>query len=420
MKKLAICVPNYNRPDYLNKLLTECIESINNSSYKNDIEICVSDDCSEEDITEYMNEIIGDNQDIQITFRKNHTNLGMGMNFASSVEMCDSEYCLLMGSDDSFYNQDSLDRIIKALYDTSADILLFPYFLYNHSIFEPRYMYPLSEDLESRFFDFSVKSDCDFWFDKKHRPEYFIFLSNVVFKKVNWVKSLKNHKWSAKNIYFQACNHLQTLFARGGGYLFYLNEPLVKRNWSFDPHFHFNPRFTYKFFCDFHDLATCFFSGEHKEWAIDNWLSVSDYFAALFSTELNDSEKSHLRSLASNRIKRFERRFMITDLQNFISESSFSSLSKKTILLFGCGKFGEQYKLMCEAHNCTPYAYVDNDKPKHGKIINGLEVISFEKSLEIPNSVYIISVATISDIFEEIYEQLLSAGVSIKDVFIIR
>ena len=93
--KLSICIPTYNRENYLSQLLESIvIQAPNDGS----IEICVSDNAST-DNTEAMIRHYR-NQFNYIVYHCNDTNLGADKNYLKCVALASGEYCWLMGSDD--------------------------------------------------------------------------------------------------------------------------------------------------------------------------------------------------------------------------------------------------------------------------------------------------------------------------------
>ena len=79
MIDLSICIPTYNRVKYLKNCLNSISIACENSSLK--IEVCISDNCSDEDtystVKEYENKI-------NIVFNQNIFNIGLGNNILKS------------------------------------------------------------------------------------------------------------------------------------------------------------------------------------------------------------------------------------------------------------------------------------------------------------------------------------------------
>tara|TARA_B100001057_G_scaffold441050_1_gene475374 strand:+ start:2341 stop:3333 length:993 start_codon:yes stop_codon:yes gene_type:complete len=93
--KLSICIPNYNRKKNLDNCLNSILISKKNS--KIELEVCVSDNCSEEDIDSI---ILNYRNLLNIKFKKNKKNFGLGKNVLESVSMASGEFIWILGNDD--------------------------------------------------------------------------------------------------------------------------------------------------------------------------------------------------------------------------------------------------------------------------------------------------------------------------------
>lgn len=94
---LSICIPIYNRLEYLRKMLTRFHED-RELFNRGEIQLFISDNCSLEDILGCVNEFR--EQGLLIEFHRNNSNLGMDGNFASCFRNARGKYVWLLGSDD--------------------------------------------------------------------------------------------------------------------------------------------------------------------------------------------------------------------------------------------------------------------------------------------------------------------------------
>ena len=105
MKKLAICIPTYNRSKLLNRLLN----SIPSSS---DIVVSICDDGSKdktyEVIKEQMNRL-----SIKYYYQKNQ---GRASALRKSILNVQAKYMLMMGDDD-YFTKDGLKTILDTIYN---------------------------------------------------------------------------------------------------------------------------------------------------------------------------------------------------------------------------------------------------------------------------------------------------------------
>ena len=92
---LSICIPTFNRGEFLEKLL---IDILKNDSAE-EIEIVISDNAS----TDKTDEVIEKYKErfTYFIYSKFEENKGPDINFLKCVSLATSEYCWLMGSDDS-------------------------------------------------------------------------------------------------------------------------------------------------------------------------------------------------------------------------------------------------------------------------------------------------------------------------------
>lgn len=95
MIKLSICIPTYNRAEYLRN----CLHSIALGDPQSvfNFEICISNNNSSDD-TESV--VWGAQESLRIKYHKNPSNLGVARNFLNVVSMAEGEFVWLIGDDD--------------------------------------------------------------------------------------------------------------------------------------------------------------------------------------------------------------------------------------------------------------------------------------------------------------------------------
>ena len=102
MKLLSICIPNYNRLEKLENLLSNIAETILKNNLQEKVEICISDDCSKENPIFMFYEKQKEYPNITMHYRYNKINMGMDYNFLQSVFLAESNYCWIIGNDDEW------------------------------------------------------------------------------------------------------------------------------------------------------------------------------------------------------------------------------------------------------------------------------------------------------------------------------
>jgi glycosyltransferase involved in cell wall biosynthesis len=107
--KISICIPQYNRIDYLLKSL----EMIGNQTHA-DIEVVVSDDCSTDD-TEQKIKQFQTGYKYQLIYHRNEKNIGYDANYRQSIALASGDYAIVIGNDDSIYGDDSIEYLSNFL-----------------------------------------------------------------------------------------------------------------------------------------------------------------------------------------------------------------------------------------------------------------------------------------------------------------
>ena len=107
--KISICVPQYNRINYLLRSLA----IIERQTYS-DIQISISDDCSTDNTVDEIKELIPKYK-FPIVFGRNEKNLGYDRNYRKCIEMASGDYALVIGNDDSLVNDNAIEVLVNFL-----------------------------------------------------------------------------------------------------------------------------------------------------------------------------------------------------------------------------------------------------------------------------------------------------------------
>lgn len=109
-KLLSICIPTYNRAEFLRALLHSLIPQV--KDLNNEIEIIISDNASSDDTEQVVNEFM---QSGLIRYNKNEKNLLTAGNLMKlTTELAVGEYCWIIGDDDMI-NNGGLSAIIDII-----------------------------------------------------------------------------------------------------------------------------------------------------------------------------------------------------------------------------------------------------------------------------------------------------------------
>ncbi len=107
--KVSICIPQYNRINYLLKSLA----IIEEQTYPN-IEIVISDDCSSDDTTEQITKL-SSRYKFPIVYDRNIKNLGFDRNYRKCIEMASGDYAFVIGNDDTFNKPEHVQFLVTFL-----------------------------------------------------------------------------------------------------------------------------------------------------------------------------------------------------------------------------------------------------------------------------------------------------------------
>lgn len=105
--KISICIPQYNRINYLLRSL-----SIIEEQTYSDIEVVISDDCSIDD-TEIRIKELSPKYKYPIVFSRNDKNEGYDRNYRKCIELATGDYAFVIGNDDSIYGKESIFFLVN-------------------------------------------------------------------------------------------------------------------------------------------------------------------------------------------------------------------------------------------------------------------------------------------------------------------
>ena len=413
MKKLAICIPTYNRREFFLRLLEQSVEQIKKSGYTDEIELCISDDNSEDDITNDVEAVRAENLGITIKYNRNKTNVGIWGNAKKIVEMADAEYCWIIGDDDVYACQEAVSIVIDKLYSELPDILTAPCIDFRDGRYENYNIFPYNTGDVT--LNLTVKEDFDIWFNVGMCKRcFFTDPHQSVFRKSLWDKHVGNLLLPNDGYGFWI---VLCTIALNGADVHYTNQHLIVSDRNETSHW-MNKETIRRFSRDWitlhehlvklNESASNRFLELFSNWFIKNYPIIMD------SPLLTDSQKQFVKNLDIEQIR------LLNKL--YTPPHRYRELDGKNIIFFGCGSWSEQARECLKNIGIVPRFYTDNDTSKHGKILNEIPIISPNESLEIPTSIYIITVKDqslllsassgfLKSIFFSIYNQLRDMGI---------
>lgn len=114
MEKISICIPTYNREDYLRRAIECCVFTVENY----DICLYIQDNASP-DNTESVVKSFGNSN---IFYERNERNMGIKYNFNRLVERAQGEYIFFL-TDDDYILPGSVKRLLEFLDEYNPDFV---------------------------------------------------------------------------------------------------------------------------------------------------------------------------------------------------------------------------------------------------------------------------------------------------------
>ncbi len=109
---LSICIPTYNRAQYLKKTLTSIVSQFKNEDIRRQVEIVISDNASEDNTREVVEEF--KNRFENVKYFRNNKNLGFDRNLYNAIRKSEGLFCWTL-NDDKILNSNALDYMLNIL-----------------------------------------------------------------------------------------------------------------------------------------------------------------------------------------------------------------------------------------------------------------------------------------------------------------
>lgn len=120
MNKLSIIIPVFNEEKTVHLILNK----IKNATLINNIskEIIIVNDCSSDNTAFVIKKYISDNQDLDIKFLENTTNLGKGAALHRGINHANGDYTIIQDADLE-YNPEEYNLLLQPVVDGFADVV---------------------------------------------------------------------------------------------------------------------------------------------------------------------------------------------------------------------------------------------------------------------------------------------------------
>lgn len=203
--KVSLCIPQYNRIQFLLKNL----EFIALQTYP-DIEVVISDDAST-DNTQQEIEALKATYKYSIIYHRHPVNVGYDANLRKSLELSTGDYCITLGNDDTINKIDDIEKIVAFLKANDMPELGFCNYIEDHN----------HENIITRASTTQVIGTGDAIALKYYRSFSYvagIFLRKDIFNKVNTDKV-------DGSVFVQM--YFAVLIIANGGRFFMYKEPVI-------------------------------------------------------------------------------------------------------------------------------------------------------------------------------------------------
>ncbi|ENN95554.1 glycosyl transferase family protein, partial [Methanocaldococcus villosus KIN24-T80] len=187
---LSICIPTYNRARYLKDALDSIIKQINENN-KDKVEICISDNASEDNTEELIKEY-QKKSPIPIIYHRNKKNMGADYNYLKVVEIANGEYCWLLGSDD-IIEDGGIDTVLSEIEkNKDVDIFTFDRYIYSKNL-NNKHTKEVDEPKTRKLgkdYIFNNKIEC-----LKYSSGNWGYISVIVVNRKKWLSVKGYEKW---------------------------------------------------------------------------------------------------------------------------------------------------------------------------------------------------------------------------------
>lgn len=399
---LAICVPNYNRLDKLKRLIEVSAEQIIQNSLETKVEICISDDCSPENPTEIIEILQKRYPQAAIHYKRNEENRGMDYNFLQSVMIAQSKYCWIIGNDD-LPAENAIEMIVGHLKsnENNVDMLVTPFDVYDEQEKMIETIYPLGTPMDNiRLFDTTIRDEYkNLLFTIRHNSGLFGFLSNIVFKRENWLRYHERFQDKMNTIFIQMYMNIQTL--EDGAVYEYWNQKIIK-NYQDDETNETIDRIG-SILIGLDGVIEYFFKGEIAQRL--KKIMVEEFISGKVWSLPKEHKFKKIVSLIDSEKNRVYQRFFVEPDQR---EKFFSN---KDVVIFGAGNYGKWAMNELEAKGVNIIAIVDSDADKVGNLFGNHKIQSIDKLDEICCEIQPIIVIANHNHLPEMAGQILEKGI---------
>lgn len=395
MKKLAICIPNYNRLEKLDRLLKTAAEQIDSCRLYDHVEICVSDDCSTENILSVVEGVLIQYPRLNLILHVNEQNMGMDYNFLNCVRMADAEFCWIIGNDD-LPTENGLRSVIEYLAEEDIDILVCPFDVYDEDESILKSVYPI-KDAEQYSFSFYTADEKEYssLIERVNDGNaLFCFLSNVIFKRESWIRHGDMFRDKMHTIFIQMYMNLQTL--KEGAVYKYVPDKFIKNYVDNEVNATFKRE--YDVLVGLSGVVDYFFTGEsHRK--LQKCIVDERINGRMWNLPDDSIQKQSIMQINSPKSELYKKYFIPSGKRSLFFKS-------KCVLVYGAGTYGKKALMELKNYNTRSIMIFDADINKCGNKLEGYMIYPVKDLLPVYKSKDCIVVVANNKALIEIVEML--------------
>jgi len=218
---ISICIPTFNRCEYLDFLLSTVLAQVGPDSVK--IEVVVSDNSSNDSTL-----LVADKYQkasLNLRYLRSHRNRGFNANLCSSVGASEGEYCWLMGDDDAF-RPGAIEFVAQNVQAYRPDVAVSNRYLCDATLRVLGSDLIMDDGRPAVIFDCNVRAEMiDYFSRNSNTIGLFNFISTLIVRRDQWVRAPVVPGFV--NSMFPHVYKIMDILKNQGGRLLYINEQTV-------------------------------------------------------------------------------------------------------------------------------------------------------------------------------------------------
>lgn len=353
------------------RLLRGLADQIMEENLSRQVEICISDDRSPESPDEVVARIRRLYPDLRIIYQVNEKNRGMDYNFLQSVMISEGEYCWIVGNDDE-PEEKALKTILHYISDSSVDILVCPFHIYDDRGKVLLTIEPMeNEKNEVLYFHTGNPEEYEELLTRaKDGNALFCFLSNVVFRRADWVRHGDMFSDKMNTIFIQMYMNLQTL--REGAVYVYIPDKFIKNHGDAQVNETFKRE--YDVLVGLSGVVDFFFEGRMHD-LLQERIVDSRINGRMWALPEDSPLKQPILQVKSVKNQYYSKFYVRPERRKdyFVG---------KHVLVYGAGNLGRRAVAELSGYSVASLSLYDSDQKKQGEQLDGYRIGSPEQLKE--------------------------------------